>query len=225
MNWACGRRWAGVTHTWVERAQQACVRRPPTPAQGPEGTGAVSLKCQDWPWQLQRSGWAPLIAWHSQWLAHGGMSSTGRCELCPTSAPDPAAEHPLALSLGAHHPGARGAASGVGRHRARSTGPTGGTAPRGSQPGCQDSPGGCTAGSHSQGQSRCDPRWLGWKRKRKPCSSVPPGGEVESQVLGGAAPQSDGTQPCPVTGALAGPQGALPPPSSCHHDYAPTVGC
>lgn len=74
--------------------------------------------------------------------------------------------HPLTCPLGTHstphsethHPGARGAASGAGHLRAQSTGPTGGTAPRGSRPGCQGSPACCKAGNRSPDPSRYGPR-------------------------------------------------------------------
>lgn len=68
-----------------------------------------------------------------------------------------------------HRPGAHGAASGAGRPRAHSTGPTGGTAPHGSRPGCRGSPGGCRAGSRRPGLRRCGPRWLGCRRKQRAC--------------------------------------------------------
>lgn len=77
------------------------------------------------------------------------------------------AESHLCPPREAHHPGAHGAASGAGHRRAQSTGPTGGTAPPGSQPGSWGSPGGCRAGSRRPGQSRCGPRWLGCERNQR----------------------------------------------------------
>ena len=74
---------------------------------------------------------------------------------------------PSAHTPGAHRPGARGAASGVERHHARSTGPTAGTAPRGSRPARQGSPASCRAGNRRRGPSMCGPHWLGWRRKQR----------------------------------------------------------
>lgn len=80
-----------------------------------------------------------------------------------------------ALRSEAHRPGARGAASGAGRRRARSTGPIACTAPHGSRPGCQGSPGNCRAGNRSPDLSRCGPHWQGCRTEKRARRSAPPG--------------------------------------------------
>lgn len=162
--------------------------------------------------------WALAALWLTTLLTqtHRKHPSTLTC-------PDPHS----ALHSEPHHPGAHGVASGAGHHHARSTCPTAGIVPLGSRPVSQDNPGSCRAGNRSQDLNRCGPRWPGWRRKQRTCSSVP-AGRCQPSVLHlynlgdpgvsgvGSALLTEGTQACPVL-SWTQDQGSTPASQASEH--------